>query len=340
LPGGNTGAAFYDVSNDGTLVYAPGESGAPGSRGLAWVERDGARKAIGLPPGEYAHPRFSPDGKWLAFERQRGTAADIWIYEASGATEMRRLTDAGSNRYPVWSRDGAYVAFQSDRAGDHGIFLQRADGTGQAQRLTTPDGKRSHVPEDWSPTEDLLVFSVVDGGTSELWTWRRSDGTARQLGSRQATTASNATFSPDGRWLAYSQRIPGMAVGNVRTYVQSVSSPEIRYQVGRDEELAHHPLWSPSGRQLIYFPGGAPAVAVDITTEPVFGFGRPTPLPGRGLPVNVSPGTLLNHDVAPDGRFVTVADEDIAASDPVNRNAIVIVQNWTEELKRRRAPAF
>jgi hypothetical protein len=104
------------------------------------------------------------------------------------------------------------------------------------------------------------------------------------------------------------------------------------------EELAHHPLWSANGRQLIYFPGGGSPVAVDVTFEPVFGFGRPTPLPGNGLPVNVSPGSQVNHDVA-DGRFVTVADEAITAGDPVNRNAIVIVQNWIEELKQRLAAA-
>jgi serine/threonine-protein kinase len=337
-PGASTGAAFFGVSTDGTLVYAPGESSAPGARGLAWVERDGTRKRIDLPPGEYAHPRFSPNGKWLAVERQTGNAADIWIYEASGATAIRRLTERGSNRFPVWTRDGAHVVFQSDRDGDHGIFLQRADGTGKAQRLTMPDGKRSHVPEDWSPKEDLLAFSVVDIDSSELWVWSRSDGSTRRLGTAQSVTAFNAKFSRDGRWLAYSQRIPGTALGNVRTYVQSVSSPEIRYQVGRDEELAHHPLWSANGRQLIYFPGGGSPVAVDVTFEPVFGFGRPTPLPGNGLPVNVSPGSQVNHDVA-DGRFVTVADEAITAGDPVNRNAIVIVQNWIEELKQRLAAA-
>ncbi len=96
----------------------------------------------------------------------------------------------------------------------------------------------------------------------------------------------------------------------------------------------HHPLWSPNGRQLIYFPGGGAAVAVDVRTEPV-AFGRPTALPGDGLPINVSPGSLLNHDVHPDGRFVTVADVEPANDAARNRNAVVIVHNWFEELKRR-----
>ena len=141
----------------------------------------------------------------------------------------------------------------------------------------------------------------------------------------------DAVFSPDGRWLAYSQR---NLANNVLTYVHSVASPEVRFQVGRDEDAVHHPLWSPNG-QLIYFPGGGAAVAVDVRTAPSFGFGRPTALPGDGLPINVSPGSLLNHDVHPDGRFVTVADVESANAGARNRNAIVIVQNWFEELKRR-----
>jgi serine/threonine protein kinase len=339
-PGGNTGAAFFGVSTNGTLVYVPGTSSAPaGSTGLAWVAADGTRTALNLSPGGYAHPRFSPDGKWLAVERQSGATVDIWIYETSGATELRRLTNGGNNRFPVWSRDGEYVAFQSDRDGNPGIFQQKFDGTGSAERLTAADGKRSHIPEDWSPTKDLLAFTVLDGAVldgaqAELWMWSQSDRKTTRFGTLQSASLFDAVFSPDGRWLAYSQRNLAAGINNVLTYVHSVASPEVRFQVGRDEDTVHHPLWSPNGRQLIYFPGGGAAVAVDVRTAPSFGFGRPTALPGDGLPINVSPGSLLNHDVHPDGRFVTVADIEPPNGDARNRNAIVIVQNWFEELKR------
>ena len=73
---------------------------------------------------------------------------------------------------------------------------------------------------------------------------------------------------------------------------------------------------------------------MDVITEPSFGFGRPTALPGDGLPINVTPGSLLNHDVDRDGRFVSVADAGTTDVDASNRNGIVMVQNWNEELKR------
>ncbi len=339
-PGGNTGAAFFDVADDGTLVYVPGISNAPpGSAGLVWVGRDGTRTPLKLAPDRYVHPRLSPKGDWLAVERESKGTTDIWIYETSGETEIRRLTDGGNNRYPVWSRDGQYVAFQSDRDGDAGIFRQKFDGTGSAERLTMPDAQHTHIPEDWSPKEDVLAFSIVESGResrrAELWMWRQSDHRAERFGTMESANPFDAMFSPDGRWLAYSQRISQTAVNNVLTYVHSVVSPADRFQVGQNDGQVHHPLWTPDGRRLIYFPGGGRAVAVDVRTEPSVRFGSPTPLPGAGLPVNVSPTSLLNHDVHPDGRFITVADIEPATNGGVNRNAIVIVQNWFEELRQR-----
>ena len=74
--------------------------------------------------------------------------------------------------------------------------------------------------------------------------------------------------------------------------------------MGQDEEIAHHPLWAPDGNRLFYFSTTFP-MAVDVRTQPTVGFGRPVPL--AGLPANMGPDTLLNHDIAPDGsRFVAV----------------------------------
>ena len=73
--------------------------------------------------------------------------------------------------------------------------------------------------------------------------------------------------------------------------------------MGRDEEVAHHPLWAPDGNQLFYFAATLP-MAVDVRTQPTIGFGRPVPL--ASLTANEGPSIPRNSDVAPDGsRFVT-----------------------------------
>lgn len=122
--------ASYSVSDERMLVYFPGSEITTQAARLAWVAPDGKWDALDLPAGQYSTPRVSPDGRWLAVERQDGARTDIWLYETSGSTALRRLTEGGNNRYPVWSRDGQRVAFQSQREGDAGIFWQRADGTG------------------------------------------------------------------------------------------------------------------------------------------------------------------------------------------------------------------
>ena len=327
--GGDT--ANYGVSDAGTLIYARGSARGAGIR-LAWVTPGGDQDVIDLPAGEYAHPRFSPDDRWLAVECQDEGGTDIWLYETSGATALRRLTEGGNSRYPVWSRDGEHVAFQSSLEGAAGIFWQRADGTGLVERLTAPEGEDVHVPEDWSPTEDRLAFSVTRGDQSELWLWSQPDGTAERFGTVQSFGPFTAVFSPDGQWVAYTERQRASG-GAARIYVAAVSSPGIRYQLGQDAEGAHHPLWTPDGARLIYFQGVSPAVYVDVRMRPTFGFGLPTALPGGGLPINALPTTRLNHDVAPDGRFVTIVTEDQLGGNNDAGN-IVVVQNWFEELRR------
>ena len=326
-PGANSGEAFYDISANGTLAYVPGAASGNNLSSLAWVDPSGRRQAIDLPPGQYQHPRISPDGKWIALERQEGSATDIWLYEVSGETAERRLTEGGNNRYPVWSRDGAYLVFQSDREGERGVFRQRADGTGAAERLTMPGKGIEHIPEDWSPAEDRLAFSAVSGTSVELWMWSLTDRTATRVGMLQSTAPFNTVFSPDGRWIAYTERTSGVGI-----YVQAVAGNN-RFQVGRDDEVAHHPLWSGdrNATRLIYFRGGnATAVSVTVRTEPTVAFGRAEPLPGPGLPLNVQRASLLNHDLGPDGRFVTILPGDGVEA----RAEIVIVQHWFEDVKR------
>ena len=55
----------------------------------------------------------------------------------------------------------------------------------------------------------------------------------------------NAAFSPDGRWVAYTQRIQTPAI-----WVASVRAPDTRYKVGQKSDLAHKPMWSPDGSRL------------------------------------------------------------------------------------------
>jgi len=131
---GSAGAAQMAVSENGVMVYLPGnESSAIGSRVLAFVDRAGNRTPINIPPGIYNDPRISPDGKQLAMRVQDGTGENIWIYDLSSAASPRRLTFEGTrNTRPTWTIDGQHIVFTSNREGPESLpaaCRRRTSGT-------------------------------------------------------------------------------------------------------------------------------------------------------------------------------------------------------------------
>jgi hypothetical protein len=106
------------------------------------------------------------------------------------------------------------------------------------------------------------------------------------------------------------------------------------YQVSKDD-TGHHPLWSPDGRELFYFPGGSQMVSVSVATQPSLTLGNPTPLPG-GFSSNTTQTDPRNHDVTVDGRrFISVVDSAQIQSRAPAAPQIRVVLNWQEELKQR-----
>ena len=118
-PRANTGAAVYSFSNNGTLIYVPGAaaSGFTATSGvLTWVDRNGAKDPLPVPPRPYRHPRLSPDATRLAVQTTEASGQSaIWIYDLDGGNQMRQMTGPGNNMRPIWSPDGEWLTFVSDR---------------------------------------------------------------------------------------------------------------------------------------------------------------------------------------------------------------------------------
>ncbi len=204
---GATGVLHFAFSASGSLAYIPGPSTGPLTtrRDVALTDRQGNVQRFNLPAGFYDYPRVSPDGKRIVMGGSEGKDAAIWIYDLDGKSAIRRLTLSGKDRFPIWSADGLWIAFQSDRDGPSSIYRQRADGSGTVERLTTADAGTSHVPESWSPRDDGFLYSVVKGLDVSLWWYSLADKKATPFGDVKNAKGSmtNASFSPDGRWVAY-----------------------------------------------------------------------------------------------------------------------------------------
>ena len=298
---GGTGTAQFSTAANGSLAFVPGPvATSNGLAQLAFLDRRGTIEPLKLQPGSYVHPRVSPDGKRIVFGTDDGNDAVVWIYELSGATAMRRLTFGGKNRFPIWSADGQRVAFQSDREGDLGIFWQAADGSGTAERLTTADKDTAHIPESWSPKEDVFLFRVTKGTDASLSLFSLKERRATAFASIRSISPIDAVFSPDGRWVAYSaQMTPD---GNQRfVYVQPFPPTGATYQIpGLETGGYRHPRWSPDGKELFYWNGGNVRMrTVAVTTQPTFAFGNPTPIPNPPYFLDSINDIARQYDVSP-----------------------------------------
>ncbi len=321
------GNAHYALAPAGTLLYVPGPAVANANVDLGLFERRGAVTPLKLPLGTYSVPRVSPDGRRLAFTVAAGQEEFVAVYELSRSTAMRRLTLGSRSRFPVWAANGARVAYQSDRDGEASIFWQPADGSGAPERLTTARAGEAHAPESWSPITNTLLFTVLKDGEYALWALSLREKTAAPFGAVRSSVPINATFSPDGRWVAYQSDHSGRTT----LYVQPVPPTGAVYQLlPRGNDVPHEPVWSPDGKELFYNPRAGNFEVVAVTTEPEFGFGNPTPLP---RPFRLTPPQgRRSYDVAPDGRIAAIilpeGDDGLAAAQP-----LALVLNWHEELK-------
>jgi eukaryotic-like serine/threonine-protein kinase len=242
---------------------------------------------------------------------------------------MRKLTFGGTERNPIWSADGERVTFQSESLGDGGIFWQRVDGSGSPERLTTAAKGVIHVPDSWSPDGKHLSFTKVEGVKGSIWIYSTEDKKATLFAESPAGFIGRSIFSPDGHWLAYQSN----ETKRNEVFVQPFPVGN-KYQISKDQD-SHHPVWSRDGKRLLFIPGSATFVAVDISTTPGFSFSNPVPLP-KGF-LEGGPTAGRNYDIMPDGNILgVIAAASEGQADNSNPPAdIRIVLNWFTELQQR-----
>ncbi|HEU5256868.1 MAG TPA: hypothetical protein VFU28_12815, partial [Vicinamibacterales bacterium] len=329
----------YRVSETGTLAYIPGpETISPSRRSLVSVDRQGTVSPLKLPAAPYISPRVAPDGSKLAVATDDGKDVDLWVYDLTGASSLRRLTFGGVNRFPVWSADSRHLVFQSTRSGDASIWWQLADGSGPPERLTTAPANVAHVPESWVGRSDGFSYSVLPvsstaraegAAEASLWIFSIDKRKGEPFGDVRSTAPFDSAVSPDGHWMAYTVRGPGGA----GVYVQPIPPTGARYQIAVP---GHHPLWSPDGHELEYFPVSGPGrlLGVRVTTAGAFSAAAPFQVPGA-FTSNTNQESGRNHDFTPDGRIIAALSAVEIEGNTGGAQHIEVVLNWFNELKAR-----
>ncbi len=242
-----TGAADPRISPDGTRVaYAVWriEKDSNEYRSAIWVAPlDGSSEPVKFTAGEKrdGSPRWSPDGRRLAFVSNRGkddkTPGNLWVIPAEGG-EARRLTDRKESVEKLeWSPDSTRIAFSSRVRDDayeeeddrkrkprrvkrlfykldsvgwttdrrtH-LFVVDADGESEPNQIT--EGDCENGDPCWTPDGKRIVFSSLRGDRwdvdliSRLYVVDADGGEPQQLTGDDASF-DTPVFSPDGATLA------------------------------------------------------------------------------------------------------------------------------------------
>lgn len=115
------------VSPDGKGIAFAGQenTGKPydQTKNSIWlVTDDGVLRTVETTPGQGRTPSWSPDGEWLAFQSNRGSASQLhaaFIIKRDG-TGLEQVTDYDLDaNHPVWSPDGRRLAFSARHTKGH-----------------------------------------------------------------------------------------------------------------------------------------------------------------------------------------------------------------------------
>jgi Tol biopolymer transport system component len=225
--------------------------------------------------------------------------------------------------------DGERIVFASERDGSIGLFSQRVDTPGSVERLMNFEGKWLK-PESLSPDGTLLF--EANPGSEATRVWMLSPGARQKPTQLMPTYATNAKFSPDGRWIVYTSN--SNSSGRQEVYVRPFPLTDEMHQISLSG--GHVPIWSPDGKQIFYATepvgGTSQIISVDVQTQPSFVVGKTTPLPVKGI---VSNGYRDGFDITSDGKYFVVLLPHSPDPGKAPPEQINITLNWFDELKQR-----
>ena len=331
---GQTGAAQFGVSSNGTLVYVPeaGFTVGEAKRTLVLLDRQGREEVLKAPPRAYRYVRLSHDGTRVASDLTDENR-DIAVASLAVGTLTPLTFEPSLEQYAVWTPNDDRLIFSSSRAGAPNLYWQPSNGSSQMERLT--DSPNPQFPLAITGDGSQLVFYEVTGAESEnlMIMSLSGDRKPRPLIATRFRER-NGELSPNNRWLAYQSDKSGRDEIWVTPFPVKEGNGEWKLST----QGGTRPVWV-SDTELLYFEqrdtGGR---LMSVTVKEANGALQPL-APALFLE-RMDPLTPLavgrTYDVSNDGRrILTVKSAAATTADPQSAPRMIFVQSWFEELKRR-----
>ena len=303
----------------------------PNRSELTWFDRAGTRLGALLEPGNLSHPRISPDQKTIAFVRTQEADSDIWLLDTRSRSLARFTSDPGTDDYPVWSRDGNRITYSSTRGAERLII-------GRAVTRLEPEAVLSRQPLVTSKYYGIPLLSLLPTAQSPDGRWIAvtesfnassnislvpNDGKGEPV---RFTEGSDASFSPDGRWVLYASggSRPEIFVASMPADAGGPSRSVGKWQISTAG--GGNPVWRGDGKEIFYLAPDGKLMSVPIESGDTFF--RPLP-PTPLFQTRLMPGLFREYDASGDGKKFLLA---VPSADDTNEPITVIV-NWPRLLK-------
>ena len=330
----DTGAMQVSVSATGTLVYLTGGTHQSTEYEVLQLDRDGRGDTAAdssrrlqnharLARRDISGPRHGwPGSRHRALQLRARNGRQVDSRQAAAMRRSGRVMVSGSPT-PLAPRQ-------------NNLHWARADGGGPSELLVT--SPLNLVPAAWTPGDRHFFYYSIQSeavGQPTVWVQDRVDRSEPRAVYRALPNGGGVDVSPDGRWVAYHSA----ESGRMEVYVDAFPGPGPHLQVSTTG--GGSPVWRADGRELFYArpsregqARGAGAADVDImavtvTTQPTPIIGPPRRLfSGRYSMNNPDRG----YDVSPDGERFVMLQARPRTPDVIT--GMIVVQNWTEELRR------
>ncbi|HBE82314.1 MAG TPA: amidohydrolase, partial [Blastocatellia bacterium] len=208
----------------------------------------------------------SPDGKTIVFD----LLGDIYTMPVEGGTATKIHGGMSFESQPKYSPDGSTIVFLSDRSGSENVWVMKSDGKDPKAVTTGP--RAMYVSPSWSEDGNYIVVSRSDQsiGAFHPFMYHKDGGSGVSVGppppplpapGQQGPPPApplnrmGAIFSPDGRYIYYSQRTgpfnynASFPIWQVFRFDRDTGETS---RVTNSQGSAMRPVLSPDGKNLVY----------------------------------------------------------------------------------------